>query len=140
MWNLRLKSLSALALSDWNVESPVSRPRVESRFRYISEYMEQHTVPQCYMRRDPGLDVRMGLHVWAVDLNRQIVRHKSPKSIAKLTDFDSIGLSADRVPKSHFEYLNCHASKPPPTLFCAVIAVTAQVPKTANAAKVLRSA
>ena len=57
----------------------------------------------------------MGFHVWAVDLNRQIVRHKSPKSIAKLTDFDSIGLSADRVPKSHFEYLNCHASKPPPT-------------------------
>jgi Protein of unknown function (DUF4238) len=67
--------------------------------------VEQHIVPQCYMRgfRDPGADSRMGPQIWAVDLKEGILSRRSPKGVAKLTDYYTIRLSAEQRPNQIFE-------------------------------------
>lgn len=61
-------------------------------FLLNSQAVEHHIIPQSYLRawRDPGADLRMGPQVWAVDLKRETVGRKSPRGIAKRTDYYTV--------------------------------------------------
>jgi hypothetical protein len=51
--------------------------------------MRHHIIPQFYLRefRDPAADPRGGPRVWVADLLRGTVALRSPKAIAKITDY-----------------------------------------------------
>lgn len=51
--------------------------------------MEHHIIPQFYLRgfRDPAIDARRGPRVWTADLKRKTVALRSPKTLAKATDY-----------------------------------------------------
>ena len=54
--------------------------------------MEHHIIPQFYLRgfRDPSIDMRRGPRVWTADLRRKTVSLRSPKTLAKLTDYYAV--------------------------------------------------
>lgn len=54
--------------------------------------MEQHIIPQFYLRefRDTTADRRRGPHVWVADLLRGTVELRSPRGIAKRTDYYTV--------------------------------------------------
>jgi hypothetical protein len=51
--------------------------------------VEHHIIPQFYLRgfHDPAIDVRRGPRVWTADLKRKTVTLRSPKTLAKATDY-----------------------------------------------------
>ncbi|MGH7908073.1 MAG: DUF4238 domain-containing protein, partial [Candidatus Binataceae bacterium] len=54
--------------------------------------MEHHIIPQFYLRgfRDPTVDRRRGPRVWTAELKRKAVSLRSPKTLAKLTDYYAV--------------------------------------------------
>jgi hypothetical protein len=51
--------------------------------------VEHHIIPQFYLRgfHDPAIDVRRGPRVWTADVKRKTVTLRSPKTLAKATDY-----------------------------------------------------
>lgn len=54
--------------------------------------MEHHIISQLYLRefRDTTADPRRGPHLWVADLLRGTVKLRSPKGIAKSTDYYAV--------------------------------------------------
>ncbi|MGH9343836.1 MAG: DUF4238 domain-containing protein, partial [Terriglobia bacterium] len=54
--------------------------------------MEHHIIPQFYLRgfRDPAIDPGRGPRVWTAELNLKKVILRSPKTLAKLTDYYAV--------------------------------------------------
>jgi Protein of unknown function (DUF4238) len=66
--------------------------------------MQHHIIPQFYLRgfRDTTVDPSYEPSLWVVDLQRNTVRLKSPKNIAKATDYYAIS-RAEGPPKQDVE-------------------------------------
>jgi uncharacterized protein DUF4238 len=54
--------------------------------------VEHHIIPQFYLRgfRDPAIDPRRGARVWTADVKLKTVTLRSPKTLAKLTDYYAV--------------------------------------------------
>jgi hypothetical protein len=55
-------------------------------------FVEHHIIPQFYLRgfRDPAIDPRRGARVWTANLKLKTVTLRSPKTLAKLTDYYAV--------------------------------------------------
>lgn len=58
----------------------------------ILHCVEHHIQPQTYLRgfRDPAMDARMGPRLWAIDLQYERISSRSPRGIAKRTDYYAV--------------------------------------------------